>query len=291
MQSASSTKRRVLLCPACRTSNRRPVAPGRSLCQPHLDSKRANQNFRRQQAKMRRDAEKALGKQNNNACPGSHAPTSTPGQFTQQLIPGPPAVQSSEQGWNRQPANAIMARTPVYEAQDFRTYMQRRTHGLPASPAQRVPFTQVAHPVSNPVHLQQGMVGLLHPTMHSPATPPQNSTASWVEPWSPPRGTRVNATEDSGYHTATLGLHFPQHYTAGTPASNSLPPEVRWVDPEPAYPGQFATSLTYWFTNQMLPVSEPGHSDPVQQNPENARPSAEPGVDAGHSMVTTRPRS
>ncbi|KAF8427065.1 hypothetical protein EV426DRAFT_572415 [Tirmania nivea] len=206
----------VQLCPECRTSYRRPVAPGRKLCQLHLDNKRENQKTRRQRAKMRRDAEPALKPEKDRFYQRGDAPARA-----EESTPALPAVPRSDYAQNPPAGNPFPTSYPAIGPQQFRRYMHEHMHGTRGPPAaliQGMPAPQVLHAVPNN-HMQ-----------HQLDIPWPQQSASYSRTWedeiaqvlpSVSISPLTPAGDDSGYAT---GAYRPKELTSPTPDGTFSPP-------------------------------------------------------------------
>jgi len=214
----------VQLCPECRTSNRRPVAPGRRLCQPHLDNKRENQKTRRQRAKMRYDAGQALHVPNNRVHQKADAPASIED------------AASLSYAMNRPPhPPSPLAASAVIGPQQFQAYIHERAHES-ARAALVVPIEMpglhMPHPGPNTswgLGPEQDVSWPRHPTAHDPLWERSLGAAFQSLPLLEPTPMR----DDSGYSTVAPWTLGPQNPALFTPGGNFIPP----VKDVPAEPG------------------------------------------------------
>jgi len=157
----------VQLCPECRTSNRRPVAPGRRLCQPHRNNKRENQKTHRQRAKMRYDAGQALHVPNNRVHQRGDAPASFGDAIRASL-------SRADYAMIRPPhPPSPLAASAVIGPRQFQAYIHERAperaHAALVSPIDRMPAMPTLHltpNTSSDVGPEQDMSWGPYPTAH-----------------------------------------------------------------------------------------------------------------------------
>ncbi|RPB22441.1 hypothetical protein L211DRAFT_338761 [Terfezia boudieri ATCC MYA-4762] len=204
----------VQLCPECRTSKRRPVAPGRKLCPQHLENKRENQKTRRQRAKLSANA------QQRSRTPNSRVQSSNALSSTEQVIPALPTLQQADDVLNRPHQNHIPSSSPVIGPQQFQTYMHGHSHSTLVGPVQSMPGGHNLLPAPN----NSGHLGpeQTTPSPQQPAGAPtleesltaESPVLSLLEP-APPWG-------DSGYRTGALMSYWPKDLILSAPGGSVM---------------------------------------------------------------------
>ena len=222
-----ATSEPVVLCPQCRTTIRRPVAPGRSLCQQHLERKRESQQTRRQRARARCDDEAALNRETNRANQSSQALLGS-----HQPMQAAPRAQLANQALNPHPGSHSHALSPVFGDQQFQWYMSQQIYSSPIAPIQNPQASQGSStwvPQLNPGTLPQSAT---HPPFW------QGSVSARFPSPPPPEPALVGY--DSGYYTAPFVPNGPLDPTRPSFSGDILPLDAPEADLPQTYlkPGE-----------------------------------------------------